>query len=152
MAASFSLPACAIIFHAARDKYHDAVRNALIKDGWTITHDPLRLIWGKRDMYVDLGAKCLLAAEKDSRQIAVEIKSFAGNSEMADLEKALGQFTLYRTVIDEIEPERTLYLAVPQRVIESLFQDDIGKLILREKLVQVIGFDPAEETLVQWIN
>jgi hypothetical protein len=46
----------------ARDKYHDAVRNALIKDGWTITHDPLRLVWGKRDMYVDLGAKKLLGA------------------------------------------------------------------------------------------
>lgn len=136
----------------ARDKYHDAVRNALIKDGWTITHDPLRLIWGKRDMYVDLGAKRLLAAEKDDQQIAVEIKSFAGNSEIADLEKALGQFTLYRTIMDEVDPDRILYLAVPQRVVESLFQDDIGTLILREKLVQVIGFDPSEEVLVQWIN
>ena len=27
----------------AKDLYHNAVRNALIKDGWTITHDPLRL-------------------------------------------------------------------------------------------------------------
>ena len=41
----------------ARDMYHDAVRNALVKDGWTITHDPFRLSWGGRDMYVDLGAE-----------------------------------------------------------------------------------------------
>lgn len=27
----------------ARDIYHNTVKNALIKDGWTITHDPLRL-------------------------------------------------------------------------------------------------------------
>ena len=80
----------------ARDKYHNAVRNALIKDGWTITHDPLRLVWGKRDMYVDLGAKKLLGAQKGERLIAVEIKSFAGASEMADLEKAVGQFSVYR--------------------------------------------------------
>jgi hypothetical protein len=24
----------------AKDTYHNAVENALIKDGWTITHDP----------------------------------------------------------------------------------------------------------------
>ena len=27
----------------AKDIHHDTVKNALIKDGWTITHDPLRL-------------------------------------------------------------------------------------------------------------
>ena len=41
----------------AKDKYHEAVRNALTKDGWTITHDPLRLTWGIKDMYIDLGAE-----------------------------------------------------------------------------------------------
>lgn len=34
----------------ARDRYHDQVRNALVRDGWTITHDPLRLRWGAKDM------------------------------------------------------------------------------------------------------
>ncbi|WP_308189114.1 element excision factor XisH family protein [Nostoc mirabile] len=36
-----------------RDRYHENVKNALIKDGWTITDDPFHLKWGKRDMYVD---------------------------------------------------------------------------------------------------
>lgn len=136
----------------ARDFHHGAVRNALIKDGWTITHDPLRLVWGRRDMYVDLGAKRLLGAEKGEQQIAVEIKSFAGTSEMADLEKALGQFALYRMVMKEVEPERVLYLAVPQKVMESLFQDDLGQLILQGNLAQVVSFDPVEEVLVQWTS
>ncbi len=61
----------------AKDIYHDTVKNALIKDGWTITDDPYRLSIGKRKMYVDLGAEKLIAAEKDSRKIAVEIKSLA---------------------------------------------------------------------------
>ena len=47
----------------ARNIYHNQVRNALIKDGWTITHDPLRLTWGDKDLYVDLGAERLLARD-----------------------------------------------------------------------------------------
>jgi hypothetical protein len=27
----------------AKDKYHEAVKTALIKDGWTITDDPLHI-------------------------------------------------------------------------------------------------------------
>jgi len=34
----------------AEDSFHDAVKNALIKDGWNITHDPLILGFGKRDL------------------------------------------------------------------------------------------------------
>jgi hypothetical protein len=34
----------------ARDRYHDQVKNALTKDGWTITDDPLHVRWGKKDM------------------------------------------------------------------------------------------------------
>ena len=60
----------------AKDIYHETVKNALIKDGWTITHDPLVLRWGTTDVYVDLGAEQLLAAEKNEQKIAVEIKSF----------------------------------------------------------------------------
>jgi hypothetical protein len=40
------------------------VKNALVKEGWTITHDPLRRVWGAKDMFVDLGAEALLAAER----------------------------------------------------------------------------------------
>ena len=38
----------------ARDLYHDTVKSALIADGWTITHDPLLLQWGGKDVYLDL--------------------------------------------------------------------------------------------------
>ena len=106
----------------ARDIYHHQVRTALIKDGWTITHDPLRLIWGRKDVFVDLGAERLLAAEKGSQRIAVEIKSFLGTSEIQDLEHALGQFVLYRTILAQREPDRQLYLAVPSTILHTVFQ------------------------------
>ena len=55
----------------ARDIYHDNFKNALIKDGWIITHDPYMLKWGLKDLYIDLGAQKLLAAEKQEQKIAV---------------------------------------------------------------------------------
>ena len=36
----------------AKDIYHETVKNALIKDGWTITDDPLKLTIGSRSLYV----------------------------------------------------------------------------------------------------
>ncbi|MDZ8241894.1 MAG: element excision factor XisH family protein [Nostoc sp. ChiQUE01a] len=47
-------------FIPAKDRYHQNLKNALIKDGWTITDDPFHLKWGKKDLYVDLGAEKLL--------------------------------------------------------------------------------------------
>jgi hypothetical protein len=105
----------------AKDLYHDIVRNALVKDGWTITHDPLRLRWGLKDLYIDLGAEQLLAAEKPGRKIAVESKSFIGPSVAAALEQALGQYILYRDILTRIEPERQLYLAIRHAVFRDLF-------------------------------
>ncbi|MCU0570892.1 MAG: XisH family protein, partial [Oculatellaceae cyanobacterium Prado106] len=75
----------------AKDVYHDTVRVALEKDGWTITDDPLTLPIGERSVYVDLGAEKLLTAEKEGQKIAVEIKSFLSRSPVKDLEVALGQ-------------------------------------------------------------
>ena len=136
----------------AKDIYHNCVRHALIKDGWTITHDPLRLSFGNKDMYVDLGAEHLLAAEKRHQKIAVEIKSFRGDSEMDDLEKAIGQYIVYRTVLAEREPNRILYLAVSKYILIEIFEEPLGKLLLEKNSVRLIGFDPKEETINKWIK
>lgn len=65
----------------ARDIFHDAVRTALEKDGWVITADPLILVVGIRSVFVDLGAEKLIAAERGTEKIAVEIKSFLAPGE-----------------------------------------------------------------------
>ncbi len=135
----------------ARDFYHDVVRAALIADGWTITNDPLVLKWGSKDLFVDLGAERLLAADKLGQKIAVEVKSFSGASEIDDLEKALGQFTLYHVVLEEREPERRLYLAISKKILEDLFQEPIGQLLLKRERVRLLVFDPDLEVVVQWI-
>ena len=79
----------------ARDIYHNAVRKALEKEDWLIIKDPFILRWGARDLYIDLGAEKLIAAEKSGQKIAVEIKSFIGASPVTDLENALGSIPLF---------------------------------------------------------
>jgi hypothetical protein len=76
---------------AAKDIYHDSFVRALQNDGWTITHDPLIIPFGSRDLHVDIGAERLLAAERDGERIAVEIRSFIGPSPIQDLKEALGR-------------------------------------------------------------
>jgi hypothetical protein len=116
---------------AARDRYHDAVRNALIQDGWIITHDPYRIAIGRPRGYIDLGAEMAIAAEKAGRRIAVEVKSFLGASELDDLEHALGQYGIYRVVLEKREPERALYLALPDDVRDLLLEEADFRDILR---------------------
>jgi|ERR671933_2298852 hypothetical protein len=106
----------------AKDIYHDTVRTALEKDGWTITDELFRLTIGSRSVYIDLGAEKLLAAEKEGCKIAVEIKSFLSPSPVNDLEKALGQYILYRDVLKRSQPERILYLAISDEVYLDFFK------------------------------
>jgi len=135
----------------AKDIYHDTVKRALIKDGWTITHDPLILKWGLRDLYVDLGAERLVAAEKEGHKIAVEIKSFVSPSEVEDLETAVGQFILYHDILSRTEPDRVLYLAVRAAVFTSVFEEPIGQVLLENQRVKLVVFDPQAEVIVKWI-
>jgi XisH protein len=105
----------------AKDIYHETVKVALIKDGWTITDDPLRLKFGGRMTYVDLGAEKLLAAEKEGQQIAIEVKSFLNPSPVKDLEQALGQYIMYSQFLSKLQHNCLLYLAIPQAVFLDFF-------------------------------
>lgn len=138
----------------AKDFYHEHVKIALIKDGWDIADDPLRLKWKKRPIYLDLGAERedLLAARKGLRKIAVEIKSFLSPSSLEDLYDALGQFFLYDTALARVEPERTLYLAIRESVYHSLFTGEEGEALRHRAQAKLIVFDETQLEIKQWIE
>jgi XisI protein/XisH protein len=52
---------------AARDLFHNAVRNALLKEEWKITADPLTIKIDGVKFEIDLAAEKVLAAEKGHR-------------------------------------------------------------------------------------
>ena len=136
---------------SAKDIYHDTVKRALVRDGWIITHDPLVLRWGSKDLYVDLGAEQFLAAEKSGRKIAVEVKSFVSPSEVEDLKNAVGQYILYYDILSRMDPDRILYLAIRTAVFINVFEEPIGKVLLDNQRLRLIVFDPEMEVITQWI-
>jgi hypothetical protein len=136
----------------ARDLYHDAVVRALIADGWEITHDPLTLSFGGRDLFVDLGATHVtIGAARIGERIAVEIKSFVSPSPMRDLEDAVGQYVVYRSILSQTDPERKLLLAVPQRAFEGIFTERLGQLIVSSETMRLLVFDESIERIVRWV-
>jgi hypothetical protein len=134
----------------AKDFFHDIVRAALEKDGWMITADPLILTIGLRSVFIDLGAEKLIAAERGSEKIAVEVKSFLSPSPISDLETAWGQFFLYARALQKQDPDRRLYLAVNETVFQTLFAEEAGQLLLDEPGFHLIVFSPTTEEIVQW--
>lgn len=137
----------------ARNIYHDAVAHALTADGWTITDDPLTLSYGGRDLYVDLGAeRATIGAERNGERIAVEIHSFLNPSPVRDLEEAVGQYDIYRSILTDTGSDRLLFLAVPEHVHEGILAERLGQLIITRLQLRLIVFDGQRERIVQWIR
>lgn len=135
-----------------RDLYHHVVVGALEREGWKITDDPLILSYGKKDLFVDLGAEQILGAVKGDRRIAVEIKSFISASDVFDLELAIGQYNVYRDVLAEVDPDRTIYLAVPLHAYENTFKDQLGQLVMKRQRLNIIVFGESPKEELQWIT
>ena len=108
------------------------------------------MAFGQKAVVVDLGAERVLAAEKGSQKIAVEIKVFQGASDVRDLETALGQYVFYRSLLSRFEPERKLFLAVPESVFVSTLDEPIARPVLEDLSVALIAFDPQQEEIVTW--
>ncbi|RAQ43804.1 fatty-acid synthase [Arthrospira sp. O9.13F] len=136
----------------AKDIYHNCVKIALLKDGWTITDDPLSLKVGQKDIFIDLAAEKLLVAEKQGVKIAVEVKSFVGKSEIEDLKNALGQYYLYDKILKYLNSDKNLYIAIRKAVFQRLSAETIGQIILSDQNLKLIVFDPNLEEITRWIN
>ncbi|MFI0400353.1 MAG: element excision factor XisH family protein [Thiolinea sp.] len=132
-----------------RDKYHDTVKQALINEGWTVTHDPYFFHTDPK-LATDLGAERLLAAERGYERIAVEVKSFLRSSQVVDLEEALGQYALYQLFLRQKDPERQLYLAVPRHALDNILSREVGRVAIEGLKVNVLVYSLTEEEQLQW--
>lgn len=136
----------------AKDVFHDAVKSGLQKDGWIITHDPLSLKFGDTRIYIDLGAERILAAERDEEKIAVEIKTFASDSVIFDFHVAIGQFINYEVALENKDPSRILYLAVPQEIYDTFFQSLLATSVIQKYHIRLIVYDPENEVILKWLT
>lgn len=135
---------------AAKDIFHNAVKIGLQKEGWTITDDPLSLKVGDNRIYIDLGAEKLIAAEKEGEKIAVEIKTFAGDSPVFNFHVAIGQFINYQVALENKDPSRLLYLEIPQEIHDTFFQSLLAQQVIQKYQIRLIIYNSDQEVIVQW--
>ncbi|MBG1269817.1 XisH family protein [Nostoc sp. WHI] len=135
---------------SAKDAFHTVVKTALEKEGWLITHDPYTLQAGTLELYIDLGAEKVIAAEKEGQKIAVEIKSFLSPSKITELYAALGQFIIYRIALQEQEANRTLYLAIPSTVYNNFFILPFIQSVIKTNQLFLLIYNIEQETITQW--
>jgi hypothetical protein len=136
----------------AKDIYHNAVRFALVKDGWEILTEDYTLEYGGDRLYVDIAAEKSIAAEKQGQKILVEVKSFLGRSFINDLEQAVGQYVVYRDVLVENALDFELYLAITQGTYKSYFQRQLAQMIINRNQVKLLIVDAENEVIVEWID
>lgn len=134
------------------DIIHNAVKNALIKDGWTITHDPFIIEYKELTLYADLAAERPIAAEREGRKIVVEVKSFVGASKIQDLKIGLGQYEIYVSLLEIIDPKRKLYLAISEKVYDEFFSLESIQVIINRLQVPIIVVNPEAEEIVKWTS
>jgi XisH protein len=134
----------------ARDAFHGAVRRALEREEWVVTHDPLGFTFGRITLMLDLSAERLIAVERGLERIAIEVKSFTGLSPVSEFHTAIGQYRNYLLALELRDPTRKLYLAVPESVFETFFQNDFVRYSLQRNEVNVVVYNPETEVIQSW--
>lgn len=132
----------------AKDRYHDTVKRALIKDGWTILDDQYFIGTETRELWVDLH----IEDKTGERRVLVEVKSFlAGESAVENLANAIGKYQIYEAAIAIRRLQLPIYLAIPIQIFEGIFSEDLVHELTRKIEVRLIVYDPEKEVIVQWI-
>lgn len=121
-------------------------------DGWTITHDPLVFRVGERNLFIDLAAERGDGESVAIELIALEVQTFGSPSPVADLQQAVGQFTMYRILLRQRQPERTLFLAVPSGVYDGILSEPLGREVISGAEVPLLVFDPEQREAPKWIR
>ena len=135
----------------ARDLFHELVKQALVNDGWTVTHDPFPLHTRKEGgLSTDLGAERIIFAENRSQKIAVEVKSFIHISILHDFLLAVGQFYVYNKLIQKNNADRVLYVALPDFVYNKIINYDWAKEVIEDLKMKFILYDTNLKSIVTW--
>ncbi|WPF88867.1 element excision factor XisH family protein [Cyanobacterium aponinum AL20118] len=85
---------------------------------------------------------------RGKEKIAIEIKNFRSKSPIVDLEGAIGQYVLYQLLLQQIEPERVIYLAITQEMKNEIFSEPLYDGIERGITEELINLGIVEEDIV----
>ena len=135
----------------ALDLCHPHVVRALTKAGWVVQSAPFKLSNDLRTVYIDLSIT--IGANGDRQQILlVEVKCFPDRkSTTRDLYTAIGQYLVYRAMLETIGLDLPLFLAVPDDIYSQIFDTSVLKAITTSQ-IKIVVIDLVTETITRWID
>jgi hypothetical protein len=138
---------------AAKDKIHDSVVKALSKDGWAIK-EPLYIAVPGSGVEIDLAAEKVLFAEREQKQIAVEVKTFGSDSILQTFSEALGKYRLYLRALDQsvIHRKRKLYIATSTQGYYRLMSVEFIQEMIEAEAIALIIVDINKNKIKRWIE
>jgi hypothetical protein len=80
------------------------------------------------------------------------VKSFLGASLVKEFHTALGQFLNYRFALQQKQPNRVLFLAVPLDIYTSFFSLALAQGVVAQYNVKVLVYHPETQEVRQWIS
>lgn len=70
---------------------------------------------------------------------------------VAELEQAIGQYVLYKLLLNRVDPAREVYLAVTSIIFDEVFSEPLGELVLNDLPLQLLVIDADVMEVKQWI-
>jgi hypothetical protein len=71
---------------------------------------------------------------------------------MYDFHSALGQYIVYRRLIQLTEPDYKLYLAIDDITYENFFQRKSVQAVIEDNNLMLMVVDIEKEIIVRWTN
>jgi XisH protein len=135
-----------------RDIFHEVVVASLVKEGWQVIDDPLRIVAGGVGLFIDITAEPIITFGRDDEKVAIEIKSFLIQSQITTFYEAIGKYITYRKALLMNKLDMDLYLAVPKKSYDTIFQKELVRELVKEYNVNIIVYNSTNQTIVSWIK
>lgn len=126
------------------------MKATLLAAGWTIVKDTFTLPLASSRVEMDLLVE---KTESDGRKnrIVIEVKNFREEtSYVSELQKSIGQYLLYREILDGQGYTYPLYLAAPITAYPDFLNTSVIRRLLQKYQIQLLLFDPQDPTLLKW--
>jgi len=84
-------------------------------------------------------------------RVVIEVKNFRDeNAYVSELQKSIGQYLLYRDILEYQGYDYLLYLAVPTSVYKDLLRSALIHKLFQKHQIRLLLFNPQDQTLLQW--
>ncbi|MEO8609925.1 MAG: element excision factor XisH family protein [Chloroflexota bacterium] len=135
----------------ALDSCHQQVVNALEKAGWNVEKSAYVIELDRIRVFPDIRARQINGQVDEI--LVVEVKCFPHEENYQDeLYRAIGQYLIYRTIMEMKAVPAKIYMAIPVFVYNRLFQRQVVAKTIQETKIRLIVVDIDREEIVQWLD